>query len=126
MINSLRRSILLLVFCFYIHGFSNSLAVSDCFQFWKRSLLLVRMKLTASMMDGIGNSPVLSIENSIARIRLLNFRYALGSGESEKSFLMIYSRRVSIKLSEKYALASFSSIIMSWFLISRYFAHICS
>ena len=40
MINSLRRSILLLVFCFYIHGFSNSLAVSDCFQFWKMSLVV--------------------------------------------------------------------------------------
>lgn len=36
MINSLRRSILLLVFCFYIHGFSNSLAVSDCFQFLEK------------------------------------------------------------------------------------------
>ena len=40
MINSFRRSILLLVFCFYIHGFSNSLAVSDCFQFWKMSLVV--------------------------------------------------------------------------------------
>lgn len=80
----LKRSIHQLAFYFYIHGFSNCLAVSDCFQFWKSSLLLVRMKLTALMMDSIGNSPVLRIENSIARIRLLNFRYAFRIGRVRK------------------------------------------
>ena len=74
---------------------------SDLHQSGKVVNFVVRMKLTASMMDGVGNSPVLRIENSIERIRLLNFRYAFESGDFEKSFLMIHSRRVSIKLSEK-------------------------